>query len=93
QREGAREADEVTMAAIQHERDPAWLSGWVRDASAGLFGAAVSETDRAFAAGFERQALSPTAAHAEAGQTPQPRGRGPSPASRAPHSFRRKNND
>ncbi len=57
------------MAAIQHGRDPAWLAGWVRDASADLFGAAVSETGRAFAAGFERQALSLTAAHAEADQT------------------------
>lgn len=59
QRAGAKEADEVTMAAIQHgDRDGEQLADWARHASTGLAGAAVTEAERAFAAGFGRQALS-----------------------------------
>jgi len=67
---GAREADEVTMAAIQGGRhDPEQLTEWARGASERLHGAAATDADRAFAAAFEPQALSLAAEYSEAGRS------------------------
>src|SRR5690242_16181392 len=65
---GGREADEVTMAAIQSGKyDPGQLREWAERAAEALHGAAADDADRAFAAGFEEHALSTAAEYAREG--------------------------
>ena len=66
---GAQEADEVAMAAIRAAGMTRSSSPTGRGArSEGLHGAAASDADRAFADGFERQALQASADYDEAGR-------------------------
>ena len=64
---GAQEAREVARAQIG-KLDPEQLAGWARGAIEGLHGAAVSDADRAFAEGFEREALRVSADYEKAGR-------------------------